>query len=47
MGQSRNNDPKQYLVHKTQADEKQHKKHNTPQKTKNMRNIDFTNKKGR
>ena len=39
---------KKYLVNQKKADEKQrknHKKHNTPQKTKTMRNTDFTRKK--
>ena len=38
--------PKKYFVQKTQADGKQHKNHNTPQKIKKMRDTDSTNKHG-
>ena len=34
--------PKKCVVHTTQADEKQHKNHNTPQKTKKMKDTDST-----
>ena len=38
MGHSRIDDPKKYVVHKTHADEKQHKK----QTTRKMKNMDST-----
>ena len=41
--------PKKCVVHTTQADDKQrknHKNHNTPQKTKKMKDTDSTNKHG-